>query len=203
MKTRMFSALLLMLVGTCAHAAGVVVGNGIYWTTAIDGIGTDMGTITLKADVSGSTLGPDVYLAGIGIKNLGESDTSPYKVTSISLTNWLANNDELNASSTACFGGADTADKRACAYAPTLADRASGAGDLTIVLGVKFDSGVISDTFHFKVRWEDLQGQKVGDLISQDLSVVPLPAAVWLFGSALLGLTLVARRKDPESADLA
>jgi hypothetical protein len=204
MKGKMSLVILLMLVGSYANAASVLVGNGISWTSSIVGVGTDTGTITLNADVSGSTFSSDAYLGGIGIKNLGESDSSPFKVTSVkvtqvSLTNWGANNAEINGSpkGAACAGGDGSSDKRACAFAPSGLRPSTADGNLSIVLGVTFDpDGVLSNTFHLKVRWEDLDGEKVGTLISDDLSAVPLPAAAWLFGSALVGLVVVARRRD-------
>jgi hypothetical protein len=44
-----------------------------------------------------------------------------------------------------------------------------------------------------------IQKQAIGSeiTVSVDTSVVPIPAAVWLFGSGLLGLMGVARRKKP------
>ncbi len=38
-------------------------------------------------------------------------------------------------------------------------------------------------------------GNSINALLFRDAMVVPVPAAVWLFGSGLLGLTFVARRK--------
>jgi hypothetical protein len=198
MKGKMSLVILLMLVGSYANAVSVLVGNGISWTSSIVGVGTDTGTITLNADVSGSTFSSDAYLGGVGIKNLGASDNSSFKITSVSLTNWDANNAEMGGKPAgACAGGGSSSSKRACAFASSPGDRPSSAGDLTIVLGVTFDSGgVLSNTFHFKPRWEDLDGKNKASLISDDLSAVPIPAAAWLFGSALVGLVVVARRRD-------
>ena len=86
---------------------------------------------------------------------------------------------------------------RACAYADDASARISSAdGNLSIVLGVVLAAGVLTDTFHLKVLWEDEDGSRTGSLISDDLSAVPIPAAAWLFGSALVGLVVVARRRD-------
>ena len=203
MKVRMISVCLLMLVGSYANAANVLIGNGISWTYSMTGLGTDTGTITLTADVTGASFGwGNVgYLSGIGIKNLGDPETSDFKITSVSLANWSANNDELNSSGSACDAGGATSDKRGCAYADSVGDRiaTTDGNPLAIVLGVDLDSGVLSDGFHFKVRWENLDGSKTGSLISDDFSTVPLPAAAWLFGSALMGLTVVARRRDSKN----
>jgi len=187
----------LMLIGSYASASTVLVGDGISWTSSMTGVGTQAGAITLNANTSGASgaLAGGGYLAGIGIKDLG----GKFKITSVSLTDWGFNNDELNASGSACDGGKGSKSDRGCAFAENLGARLSAAGNLAIVLGVELQSGVLLDTFHLKVRWEDAKGKKIGSLISDDLTAVPLPAAAWLFGSALMGLTVVARRRDKKT----
>jgi len=188
----------LLLLGSYAHASGVLVGNGISWTTDISGTGTTSGSITLHADTSGASFGwgSTGYLAGLGIKDLGGNfNVTSVSGSSLSLANWNWNGRELS-SSDLCTSGTEKG-SRSCIYAPTAGDRiASNAGNLDIVLGIQMTSGVIGDEFHFKVVWENLDGTHTGSLISDDLSAVPLPAAAWLFGSALMGLTIVARRRD-------
>ena len=197
MKGRMFLTGLLILVGSYANAATVLVGNGISWTTTITGVGTNTGTITLNADVSGASFGwgTDGYLAGIGIKDIADPNAN-FNITSVSLPDWSFNNYELSSGAGgACSGGGTT--HRACAFADDADARiASADGNLSIVLGVTLDSGVLTNGYHFKVLWQNFDGSKTGSLISDDLSQVPLPAALWLFGSALIGLTVVARRRD-------
>ncbi len=198
MKTKMVLMGLLMLVGSYASASTVLVGNGVSWAASMTGVGSQTGTITLKANTSGASFagGVDGYLAGIGIKDLGGN----FKITSVSLTDWGANNDELSAQGVACDSGTGSSSKRGCAFAENLGARPSSAdGNLAIVLGLALDSGALLDTFHLKVRWEDFKGKKIGSLISDDLTAVPLPAAAWLFGSALVGLTAVARRRDKKA----
>ncbi len=200
MKGKILVGTLLMLVGTYASAAKMVSGNGISWTTDISGIGSSSGSITLNADTSGSTLGQEGFLGAVGIKGLGDPDSTPFRITSVSLSGWDSNDAEVNAASR-CGSGSATSGMRQCAFAETDGDRVSSTlGNLSIVLGVEMDSGAIGDTFHFKVRWEDSGGGKIGDLISEDLSAVPIPAAAWLFASALTGLTIVARRRDRNRA---
>jgi hypothetical protein len=202
----MTSKILLMigflLVGSYASASTVLVGNGISWTASMTGVGTNTGQITLNADTSGASgaLAGGGYLAGIGIKDLG----GEFKITAVELTDWGFNNDELSASGGACDGGTGSSSKKGCAFADGLGARlSSAAGNLAIVLGVELQSGVLLDTFHLKVRWEDASGQKIGSLISDDLTAVPLPAAAWLLGSALMGLTVVARRRDKQAPVIA
>ncbi|HEY6131823.1 MAG TPA: VPLPA-CTERM sorting domain-containing protein [Halioglobus sp.] len=196
MKTKMLIMIMLMLIGSQGHASSVLVGNGISWTTSISGVGSQTGTVTLNADVSGASFGwGDVgYLSGIGIKNIGDPESSNFNITSVSLTNWGANNAEISSSGTACSGGGSKP-HRACTFAPTLADRiSSAAGDLAIVLGIELESGVLSNAYDFKVRWENLEGTHTGSHISDELTAVPIPAAAWLFASALVGLVTIARR---------
>jgi len=199
MKTKkMLLMTVLMLMGSYASASTVLVGDGISWTSSMTGVGTQAGAITLNANTSGASgaLAGGGYLAGIGIKDLG----GKFKITSVSLDDWGFNNDELNASGSACDGGKGSKSDRGCAFAENLGARlSSAAGNLAIVLGVELQSGVLLDTFHLKVRWENESGKKIGSLISDDLTAVPLPAAAWLFGSALMGLTVVARRKDKQA----
>ena len=192
MKGKLFVSALLLLLGSYANASSVLVGNGISWTTTVEGAGTTSGFITLQADTSGASFGwgDTGYLAGLGIKDLG----GEFNITDISLTNWVANGHELSGSGL-CTAGKDQS-SRSCIYSPSIDDRISSDSNLTIVLGIEMTSGVIDDGFHFKARWENLEGDKTGSLISDDFSAVPLPAAAWLFGSALMGLTVIARRKD-------
>lgn len=198
MKTKLILTMCLMLIGSYATASTVLVGNGISWTASMTGEGTQSGTITLNADVSGANFGwgSTGYLSAIGIKNIADPNSN-FNITSIgpvSFDNWEFNNAEVSSSGSAC-SGADGV-HRACAYAPTLGDRiSSAAGNLAIVLGIELDSGVLTKDFHFKVRWENLEGTKTGSLISDELTAVPIPAAAWLFGSALISLSVVARRK--------
>ena len=203
MKTKMLFMIGLMLIGSYASASTVLVGDGISWTTSMTGVGTQTGAITLNADTSGASgaLAGGGYLAGIGIKDLG----GKFKITSVllndvSLTDWGFNNDELSASGAACESGTGSSSRRGCAFAENLGARlSSAAGSLAIVLGVELQSGVLLDSFHLKVRWEDASGKKIGSLISDDLTAVPLPPAAWLFASALVGLTVVARRRDKQA----
>ena len=56
------------------------------------------------------------------------------------------------------------------------------------------------DGFDYLLAWEDLYGggdQDFNDIIVgvKDVSAIPLPTAVWLFGSGLIGLVGMARRK--------
>jgi hypothetical protein len=50
---------------------------------------------------------------------------------------------------------------------------------------------------NFVIAWEDLPGGGDRDFndVVVEVSVVPIPAAAWLFGSGLLGLIGIARRK--------
>jgi hypothetical protein len=57
-----------------------------------------------------------------------------------------------------------------------------GATGNVLIFGGTLDAGSSYDNDRFKIA-------------SLDITVVPVPAAIWLFGSGLLGLVGVARRK--------
>ena len=208
MKTKMLLMAGLMLVGSYASASTVLVENGISWTASMTGVGTKKGTITLNADTSGASFkgGKDGYLAGFLIHHIGGDPGKKFKITSLSLDDWGVNKSEYNKSGAACIkqtAGAK-AGKRGCAFAESLDARlSSAAGNLAIVLGVELQSGVLLDTFSLKVGWQNENGKKLGRNISDDLTAVPLPAAAWLFGSALVGLTAVARRRNQQAPPVA
>jgi hypothetical protein len=70
--------------------------------------------------------------------------------------------------------------------------------------GTPFVSGFLQDEFFngtdYILAWEDLAGLGDADyqdfvLIAKDMNPVPLPTAVWLLASGLIGLAGVARRR--------
>lgn len=74
------------------------------------------------------------------------------------------------------------------------------------VLGVDWGNGFVSDSSYtqspsdatvYTIAFND--GVNSGTSLAVDLALseVPLPAAAWLFGSALLGLTAISRRRRP------
>lgn len=62
--------------------------------------------------------------------------------------------------------------------------------------GYVADSGVLQDEADLSTYYLQFSsGLNSGSTLAVDVQVVPLPAAVWLFGSALLGLGMAKRRK--------
>lgn len=123
------------------------------------------------------------------------------RTTSMSLSDRSPVNGRFDWSPSACQEVSNgSSAKRGCAVADTLRARISpAAGDLAIVLGVELDAAMLLDKFHLNVRWKDENVKNRGSLNSGDLTAVPIPAAAWLFVSALVGLTVVARRSDPKA----
>ena len=81
-------------------------------------------------------------------------------------------------------------------------------GDRNFVLGIKWwdflgyhpDSSwaVTSSPDSYLITFDGFNGPEspiTGSTLAVDVKVVPVPAAVWLFGSGLIGLVGVARRK--------
>lgn len=80
----------------------------------------------------------------------------------------------------------------------TSYDTMTLSGSDNFILGLTIDSGTnwIADTGYtdlgggfFNVQFAD------GTVLQVDVQVVPVPAAAWLFGSGLIGLAGIARRK--------
>ena len=199
MKTRIVLISLIMVNGSYANASTVAVGNGISWTSSMTGVGINAGAITLNADTRGAAFnGRDVgYLSGIELKRIGEAPGQKFTITSLSLSDWGVSNARLSGVSTNCEDASNgRSGKHGCAFGENPgAGISSVAGNLAIVVGVELDSAVLLDKFHLNGRWEDANGKGTGRRISDDLTAVPLPAAAWLFMSALMGLLLVARQK--------
>jgi len=80
------------------------------------------------------------------------------------------------------------------------------SGDNSFSLGMDWGDGyygdsnasLLSSPDTYLVVFDGLDGsgaKKSGNTLAVDLAPVPVPAAVWLFGSGLLGLVGIARRK--------
>lgn len=74
--------------------------------------------------------------------------------------------------------------------------------DVTLADGDAFFVGLIEDDFNLGFDSITLSSQDFGFLFNVDditVSAVPLPAAVWLFASGLLGLAGISRRTNRKS----
>jgi hypothetical protein len=82
------------------------------------------------------------------------------------------------------------------------------SNNANFVLGISWDGGATywgdtgfslqssPDTYLIVFDGSDGQGRPIsGSTLAVDLAPIPVPAAVWLFGSGLLGLVGVARRR--------
>ena len=79
----------------------------------------------------------------------------------------------------------------------------NGDSGTAAMIGMETNAGTI--TLKARVSGsasQELLGEKpekndTGSLITDHLMQVPIPAAAWLFASALIGLVVVSRRRDP------
>jgi hypothetical protein len=82
-------------------------------------------------------------------------------------------------------------------------------GDYNFVLGMSWDGGSTwyedssyllaggpPDSYQINFDGFNAGLEVMGSTLGVDLQPVPVPAAVWLFGSGLLGLTAIARRRS-------
>ena len=189
--------LLGALLWSSLASSNMLVADGITWTLSMTGVGTNTGTITFTADVGnpGSTLG-GAFLQNMQIKDVGGNNTDLFTVDNFATTNtaggdWVVTNSELSAGG--CGGGGAT---KGCAdFTGAAGSRETDSVNFSATWGVTMTTGgLLSPTQHLKLRWLNQAGDKVGDLISQDLTV-PVPAAAWLFGTGLIGLAGIARKR--------
>lgn len=79
-------------------------------------------------------------------------------------------------------------------------------GSTNFILGIDWGAGYFGDTDYALTSTPDTylivfdgqdsqQGQISGNTLAVDLAPIPVPAAAWLFGSGIVGLIGVARRK--------
>ena len=130
----------------------------------------------------------------------GTTQVAIFNVGDLGGTNNTIVLDDLYSASLAEFSvsGGDYLVNSKAGPSDTIFDTMTLFGTDNFILGLTDDSGAnwYADTGYtslggslYNVHFAD------GSLLQVDVRVVPVPAAVWLFGSGLLGLVGIARRK--------
>ena len=147
--------------------SGVVGSSSTGSAVGTDGTTNDGQRLTLNAWLS------DVQTASGGLSSFGVAGTDP--VSSDAARNGGFFNNSLisvGSSSALYYSQANPADSTTLADANVVTQVGTDGANLSAAL--------LSDT---------------GEFSANNVSAVPVPAAAWLFGSALAGLTLARRRK--------
>jgi hypothetical protein len=177
--------------------------DGAVYSASYTTVTTNDYRFTLNIDLSNYT-GGGSYLNSLAFKVGGQAPTFALISAPDATSNWTSQSGNLNANG--CGGGSsgsvcitDTANP----YGLNINSYKGTSNPLTFV----FDMGnnaITSNGLQLMALYEKSNGNKAGSLVSKDLtlptttttvSTVPLPAAAWLFGSALLGFTMVSSRK--------
>jgi len=119
------------------------------------------------------------------IITLSAVDGSLFNLDSIDLTFLYKDPKIVVKPSTVTFNAYDSSDQLIAAEAITLIDHTW----VTYVFSAEFDNAAYVEWDSLTYPWTIHQFDNV------TISAVPIPAAVWLFGSGLLGLIGVSRRK--------
>jgi hypothetical protein len=185
-----------------AYGTGVVLGNAIFFTPSaflaesLDGAGLATTTATLNIDVSATT-------SGFSMASFSLFEDGDYRLKGSGAS--VAADGFFRATSLSTTCGAPPCQTTALFDAGTLSDTGGSLalwnmGDslnLASVAGWGSDTDV-KLTIQNNLTAETLASGEIA-FIQKKFSVtipqVPVPAAVWLFGSGLIGLAGLARRK--------
>ena len=187
-----------------AYGVGTVVGNAIFFTpttiyaSSSDGAGTDEMHATLNIDVEATTDGFDMTMFSI-------TEYGDYKLNDIGGSAYVDADGYFAAASNTTIACSGPCYDAIVYDAGTLGDTGGNlvAWDMggTIYLGDTTGWG--SDTSVnltiqnnlYAYTTESGETAYIQKKFSITIPEVPVPAAVWLFGSGLLGLVAVGRRK--------
>jgi len=188
------------------YGTGLVVGNSLIFQPAnfkaesLDGAGVVTASETLIIDVAVTTPGFDISSLGMFeqgdyiVDGVDASVTASGRLGVVSPTkvcSFIACNDAsiFNVAGLGDTGGA-TVDWSG-GTSVDLADTAGWGTDTA--LQISFQNNLSATTLNFG---EQATIQKKLGAIGLVVNPIPVPAALWLFGSGLLGLVAVARRKQ-------
>lgn len=186
------SALLLAALTTCANASSVSL--------------ADPGTISPGASFSISVFGNFDDVNGLGAGGFDVIyDDSLFQVDTF--THALSVDPDLSCPGAAGCPSFDGASPDTIAFGNFGGLIASGAGSTLLgtievtAIGVGTGAFSLEDNPSFTGSWLDNALNQVaspsytGVSVTVESAVIPVPAAVWLFGSGLIGLVGMARRK--------
>ena len=175
-----------------------VTGDGVEWTLSGTTSG-NTGTFLLAADVSGavSPLSPGTfYLDAFSLKNFGKTTATLSSLVATHGSSWDWVNEGLESKGCKTNG----TDDALCIFnnSGDIFDAPSTAANFAFAFDITLSSGdLFPDYTHLKVRWVDENGEKVGDLISKDITwrKVPEPGVVALLAIGLISMVVVRRKK--------
>jgi len=181
------SGFLALLLATQVQAALIMTGSTAF--TEASGIFSG----TLFAEVSGTA---GNYTSTFSLIMDPDSDGSSSSIQLVSFSSWLLG---AGTNTGATSGGSTGGDPTLTIFAGSFGNDAefnfSGLAEGATSTQFWFNHaelGLTGDSLFFGVR--DFSGNEAGNVLLT-LAPIPLPAAVWLFGSGLLGLASIVRRK--------
>ena len=190
-----------------AYGTGTILGNSIFFTPtsmlaqSVDGAGIDVNVVTLNLDVVATT-------AGFSMSALSLFEDGDYRLNGGADVGGGASVDAqalftVRSLTTTC--GFPPCVSTALYSAGTLGDTAGnlalwnmgGTVNLNDIVGWGSDTSVRLTVQNNLTADTTAQGELafIQKKFSIDIPGVPVPAAVWLFGSGLIGLVGVARRR--------
>jgi hypothetical protein len=171
-----------------------IVMNGLGWTRTLTAdltAGDDMDTVVCSGCQAGHVTMGGGNSNGIGTYTYTGSATDLSSYTLLGF-DWGA--DQGPGASVDIIVGDGTNTSTAASWSGLANTGGSAPGDLVAQALMGINWGAVNSSAVTEIQFE-VTGVQNMDSIIDNIHAVPVPAAVWLFGSGLLGLVGIARRK--------
>lgn len=182
--------------GTGAWGDSLETGEVWRWSTGLGACNRSEGTVGGGCSTSGQhqvdnrSYDDFVLFAFDNTMTFDNIVIDPYFITDVDVTFWIGNLsntdltglDDLTLLSAGFDNPVDTP-FFGWTYSPQTIDLFGGTGNVLLISGQR-DVGAVDDDDYFKIS-----------SLTVTTTVVPVPAAIWLFGSGLIALAGLSRRK--------
>jgi hypothetical protein len=162
--------------------------QGVTFTTAT----VDANTFSLN--MSGLQSATGNWTGIDGITAFGLKDIGKYSDTTLTLANWTVTNSELSTSTGSGCGGSGGGPHAYCFNYTTGTLSFGGSNSLTLLIDHTGTAPNLNSP-HLKVLFAGADVPNGhGDLLSQNLTSVPVPSTLPLLGGGLMGLAMWRRK---------
>jgi hypothetical protein len=183
----LFVSAMSVAVAPATWAASITF-QGVTFTTATVDANTFSVNMTGLQSATGNWTGID------GITSFGLKDIGKYSDTTLTLANWTVTNSELSTSTASGCGGSGGGSHAYCFNYTTGTLPFSGQNTLNFLIDYTGTAPNLNSP-HLKVLFAGADVPNGhGDLLSKNLTSVPVPSTLPLLGGGLIGLAMWRRK---------